>query len=133
MLLLIIAGCGKQKAGDKPVLKLEKVNTHDVPRNAFLRFSFSFSSGVAADSIFVDKVVPDCPATAFDSWFKVPDYPTVDNGSMDIVFVNGFSDTYVDLRSPLCGDNDSVTFKFVLKDINGNISDTVISPLIVIH
>ncbi len=133
VLFIFLAGCGKNKVGDKPMLKLDRVNTHDVPRNSYLRFSFTFTSGVVADSIFVDKIVPDCSDTEFSSWFKVPSYPTVDEGSMELTFVNGFSDTYVDLRSPLCGAEDSATFKFVLKDINGKVSDTVTSPVIVIY
>lgn len=132
-LFIFLAGCGKNKAGDKPLLNLDNVNTRDVPRNSYLRFSFTFSSAVVADSIYVVKIVPECPDTEFSSWFKVPSYPTVDEGSMEVTFVNGFSDTYVDLRSPLCGEEDSAVFKFVLKDINGKVSDTVTSPVIVIY
>lgn len=127
-------GCGKDKVGDKPELKLEKVNTTQVPKNALLRFTFSFTSSIQADSIYVEKVVPDCPATAFEDAFNVPTYPaSVNKGDMEVTFVNGFADAYIDLRGPTCGQNDTVTFRFVLRDIKGNVSDTITSPQIVIY
>lgn len=133
LLLTAAAGCGDKISGNKPELKLEDVNTHEVAKNSLLRFSFSFQSKQAADSIYIEKVVPNCPASAFDAFFKVPDYPvSVGKGNMDIFFVNGFLGEYVDLRSPLCGTNDTVTFKFVIRDVGGNSSDTITSPQIVI-
>ncbi len=133
LLLTAAAGCGDKISGNKPSLKLDGVNTHEVARNSLLRFSFSFESKHAADSIYIEKVVPDCPGSSFEAFFKVPDYPvSVGKGNMDIFFVNGFLGEYVDLRSPTCGMNDTVTFKFVLRDIEGNISDTITSPQIVI-
>ncbi len=132
--LLLVMGCGKDKVGAKPELKLENVSSTGVPKNSLLQFNFSFITGIAADSIYVEKVVPDCPATAFEDAFKVPQYPSsVNKGQMQVTFVNGYADEYIDLRGPTCGQNDTVTFRFVLRDIKGNVSDTITSPQIVIY
>lgn len=132
-MLFAMGGCGKEETGDTPLLKLEDVNTLGVPRNSLLRFTFSFNSGFPADSLYIQKIVPDCPDTEFDVFINVPEYPSSSKkGSIEVTFVNGFSDQYTDLRSPLCGEDDTATFRFVLRDTEGNISDTVVSPQIVI-
>lgn len=133
LVLLMAAGCRDHVSGDKPVLKLEEIKPNSVPRNSLLKLTFSFDSKLTADSIWIQKVVPDCSGSAFTATFKVPDYPVFSGkGNMTVTFANGFVEPFVDLRSPQCGDNDTVNFKFVLRDIDGNTSDTLTSPQIVI-
>lgn len=133
LILLMVVGCRDRKSGDKPVLRFEEINTDVVPINTLLRFSLTFDSKLTADSVFIQKIVDDCIDSDFSASFKVPDYPIFSGkGNMSITFVNGFLDTYVDMKSPRCGEDDTAIFKFVLKDIEGNVSDTILSPQIVI-
>lgn len=134
MALLLLMGCGKDKVGDKPELKLEKISSTQVPINSLLRFTFSFSSAIAADSIYVEKIVPDCTDTEFEDVFNVPEYPSsVNKGEVEVTFVNGVADGYIGLLSPQCGQNDTAVFRFVLRDIKGNVSDTLTTQPIVIY
>lgn len=131
-LLFLVAGCKKPKSGDKPVLKLDDVNTH-IPRNGLVRFSFSFISDNKADSIYLDKIVPRCADSELQVTLKVPAYPkAINDGHIDITLANGQVQGYSDMGSPVCGENDTATFKFVLKDVKGNVSDTITSPQIII-
>lgn len=130
-LVLLAIGCEKPSAGGKPVLKLESVNSDVIPRNSVLRFTFSFESGQKADSVLIMKMVPRCEASSFNASYRVPDYPANSNASLEMFVANGQVEGYADFLSPLCGENDTITFKFVLKDIKGNTSDTAISEKIV--
>jgi len=130
-------GCGKPKSGSKPELKLEKVNSQEIPPQSILKFTFNFVSASKPDTIFIDfakNVLPDCQLTNIPLFFKIPDFPSgTEKGKVEIQFSNGPVQGYTDLGSPQCGDNDTLVFKFVIKDIKGNISDTVTSPKIVMH
>lgn len=131
--LFSAAGCDKPGTGDGPELILDQVNTQNVPRKGLLRFDFTFNSGQVADSVYVmftRETLPLCEPRNFDLAFKVPDYPSsATKGQMEINMVNGDDGS---LASPQCGDDETLTFKFVLVDIKGNKSDTISSPPIVL-
>lgn len=133
----LITGCGKSKFQAKPDLQFKSVNTTELHSQQLLRFTLSFTDkeGDISDSIFVQKLVPACPATSFEQWYPVPSVPETNNmkGQITVSFGYNLSNSgYPDVLGPQCGQNDQATFLFALKDLKGNVSDTVSSPVITI-
>lgn len=135
LFVFLAMGCGKDKFQSKPDLKFKSVSTTELHREQLIRFTLEFTDkeGDISDSVFVQKVVPDCPATSFDQWYAMPVVPPSDNMKGEVVLTFGYNVTgYSDILGPQCNQDDNATFRFVLKDQKGNVSDTVNSPVITI-
>jgi len=135
-IILLFAGCGKDKFNTTPTLKLENVNTTDLHREQLLKFNFKFTDkeGDISNSIFVRKVVPGCNGSEFQQYYPVPAFPATQNQKGEIFVTFGYNISgYADVKGPQCNQNDTATFQFVLKDMEGNESDTITSPPIIIH
>ncbi|MBN9349110.1 MAG: hypothetical protein J0H55_00355 [Chitinophagaceae bacterium] len=131
----IIAGCGKSKFESKPVLEFKDVNTTELHRQQLIRFTLGFTDkdGDISDSVFIQKIVADCPATSFNQWFPMPSVPPTSDMKGQIVLTLGYNVSgYSDILGPQCQQDDKAIFRFVLKDEKGNVSDTVSSPIITI-
>lgn len=134
-IILLFAGCNKDKFGTTPVLKLEDVNTTVLPRESVLQFTFSFTDkeGDISNSIFVRKLVPGCDGSTFEQEFPVPSFPSTSNQKGEILVSFGYNVSgFSDVKGPQCGRNDTATFQFVLTDVAGHSSDTITSPPIII-
>ncbi|MCO6497146.1 MAG: hypothetical protein J5I50_05740 [Chitinophagaceae bacterium] len=134
--VLIFMSCGKEKFDSTPSLKFQSVNTKDLHRQELLRFTFSFTDkeGDLGDSIYVEKIVPNCPASGFEQWYPIPSFPSSSNQSGEIAVTFGYNVTgYSDILGPRCTGDDTAVFRFVLRDEMGNTSDTVVSPPIIIY
>lgn len=130
-------GCGKPKIEGKPELKFEDVNAHEVPRRGLLQFTFKFKSAEVGDSIRMifsrETGPPFCEMTDFNIPLKFPEYPnTLGEGTLDLKFTNGAVEGYTEIPAPQCGDSDEIVFKFVMIDVKGNVSDTAVTPPIVL-
>lgn len=138
ILLTIIAfgfllACSKNVYNTKPTLKISSVNTNVVANGGILTFDIKVTDkeGDVTDTIFVKKVRLNkrVRETIRDSFaLKIPDAPNSTNGivRLDLDYQNYL----VSAKSPV--ENDTLLFKFALKDKAKNISDTVTSDPIVI-
>lgn len=134
--VFVLAGCSKEKFKTTPDISFKTVNTTELQREQLIRFTLSFTDkeGDVSDSIFVQKVVPNCPDSEFEQYFPMPAIPESGDLKGDIVFTLGYNVTgYYDVVGPRCMENDTATFRFALRDKKGHISDTVSSPKIIIY
>ena len=135
-LLFLFIGCKKNKFSTTPSLKFESVNTTQLRNQELIRFKLSFTDaeGDLTDSIFVQEVVPNCPASNIQGLFPLPVFPTTKDqqGDLDVTF--GYNVSGYATISPQCApENDTTTFRFALKDKAQHVSDTVSSPVIIIY
>ncbi len=136
---LLWTGCSKDKYTTKPQLKFIKAKNYNVPFGGFIEFEIEFTDkeGDLTDSIYIERLVPDCPATNSGPFpYAIPKYPSSKNqkGQFDITFVNGvLIDGYAVINSPVCGRPDTTTFRFWVVDKAKNVSDTITTdkPLII--
>lgn len=136
--IFLLSACGKDKFKPTPKLTFKSVNTTELQREQVIRFTFEFTDkeGDISDSIFVQKIVPNCPASEFVEYFQVPSIPESGDMKGDIVLSLGYNLAaygYYDIKGPACGVNDTATFRFAIKDKAGHVSDTVSSPKIIIY
>jgi hypothetical protein len=139
ILLLIISSCTKDKFSSTPSLKFKSVNTTQLHNQQLIIFTLSFTDAEGdfsdTSTIFVQKVVPNCLASNGDAPLTLPPFPTSKNqkGDINITFGNKAASNYQDI-SPQCPpQNDTATFRFVLKDNANHLSDTASSPVIIIY
>ena len=130
ILILLLAGCNKDKFTTQPQLKYKSVNTNVLSRGETLVFNLSFtdSEGDLSDTLFIVKFVPNCVNSRINAKYKLPQFPTGKNQTGDLVVTFQYNEV-----PPKCFPrNDTAVFKFVLKDKAQNKSDTAVSETIVI-
>lgn len=137
ILFIVLSGCGKDKFGTTPTLKFKKVNTTELHSGQMLTFTLSYTDaeGDITDSMFIEKIVPNCAASNFQDGHPVPDFPTTKNQSGELTVTYGYNSadpSYTPVGSPQCQRNDTAVFRFALRDKANHTSDTVSSPPIVI-
>jgi hypothetical protein len=127
------AGCSKDEYNTKPTLKITSVSTNVVEINESLIFDLKVTDkeGDVTDSLFFKKVRLNkrVRQTLRDSFaLKIPDAPKSTNGTVRVTL--DYNNYLVSAVAPV--ENDTLVFKFALKDEAKNISDTVTSEQIVI-
>lgn len=133
-LLLLAASCGKDTFQSKPQLTLKSVSSSQIPVGGNLQILMRLTDkeGDFIDTVWVSKVTTRCPGSNFkDSLlYRMPtDVPRIRNfdGEVSVYF------TYsIELR-PRCIRPDTAVFSFWMKDKQGNRSDTVKTPPIIIQ
>ena len=136
IIIFSLSGCGKEKFRTEPDLTFKSVNTTELQREQLIRFTLEFTDkeGDISDSIWVQKIVPNCPASGFEQYFEMPAVPESGDLKGEIDFTLGYNVTeYFDVIGPRCSQNDTATFRFALRDKKGHMSDTVSSPKIIIY
>jgi hypothetical protein len=135
-LFAILPGCSKKKFGSTPTLKFKSVNTTQLNTGQLLQFTLAFTDaeGDLTDSIYVDQVVPNCPASSVATYYALPPFPASKNQDGDIIITFGYNagSGYTNI-SPQCQQNDTATFRFALRDKALHVSDTVSSPKIILY
>lgn len=130
-LITFFSSCKKDKFSSTPSLKFESVNTKELRQQETIRFTLSFTDaeGDLSDTLFITEEVPGCVSSGFvGAPYALPAFPAGKNQKGDILVTFTYNDV-----SPKCFPrNDTAVFKFVLKDKAQNVSDTAISPQIVI-
>ncbi len=135
----LIAGCSKNKYTTQPQLSLKSVSRTVVAKGQTLSFNIEFTDkeGDVQDSMWIQKVSKVCPTSPIANFtinFQVPNFPSTKNlkGNFDINFINNVTGTgYYYITG--CGNvPDTCYFRFVLKDLAGHTSDTLVSPNIVL-
>lgn len=141
-LLTLAIACNKDKLETTPSLKLKSINSSTIPvgGNLIIQFDFTDKEGDISDTIFVKKirinqiVVP----TIRDSFeLQVPAFPDRSKGiiELELKYQNHLLSA---INPPSSGGNppnlhdDTLIFKFALRDKAKHISDTVTTGPIVI-
>lgn len=137
LLTIILTGfllaCSKNTYNTKPTIKISSVNTRVVAVGGTLTFDLKVTDkeGDVTDTLFVKKIRINkrVRATLRDSFaLKIPDAPNSSDGTVRVDLT--YQNYLISASSPI--ENDTLLFKFALKDKAKNISDTVTSDPIVI-
>ncbi len=138
-LVIILAGCSKDKYSTTPTLKFKSVNTTELHSGQVITFTLSFTyKGDLKGNLLVQELVPTCAGDRLDSInapYNLPSFPTSENQKGEITVSYGYNVTgYSPITQPQCSPrNDTAIFRFVLIDKDMHASDTVSSPQVVIH
>ena len=136
IIILLLAGCGKDKFNTKPSLKYKSVSTTVLHPGQIITFTLSFTDaeGDLTDTLSIMKFDPICVNSRFTDLYVLPNFSASKNQEGDILVTYGYNVTnYPPIQAPQCFNrNDTCVFKFVLKDKAQNRSDTAVSETIVI-
>ncbi len=135
---VLFSSCKKEKYNTIPSLKFSTASSTELFSGQLLKLTLSFTDaeGDVSDTIYVMKEVPNCPISGFTQSYSVPDFPYSKDqkGDISILFGYNYADPGIpDIKGPQCLTNDTAYFKFVLKDKQNHLSDTAVSPAIIIH
>lgn len=134
LLLGILVACGKDKFETKPQLTLKSVNNSEVPFNGNLVVNIEFTDkeGDVTDSIYVlrQRLNSRQPVAPPALEYAIPDFPDRSKGEFEINIgylnlVNGMSSIRIPGTNPSQFETDSLVLKFVARDKEGNLSDTL--------
>jgi hypothetical protein len=137
----VLTACNKDKFNSKPSLKLKSVSDKTVQVNGTMVFDFEFTDkeGDVNDTLFVKRIRTNQRkvTTLRDSLqLQVPDFPKQMQGTIEVTMdYNNYltsANTPPKVGNPPQNESDSMTFKFVLKDKQKNVSDTVTVENIII-
>ena len=138
--VFLFGGCKKSASYDtKPQINFKNINSTSLKTGDLLLFEINFTDkeGDIQDTMWVQKIsktCPNSPGVQFISRNKVPDFTPTPNlaGVLEIGFAyNANVQGYPVIGG--CGNkNDTATFKFWLRDKGKNISDTLVSPPIIL-
>jgi len=135
ILLLTLGSCNKNKFSSTPSLKFKSVNSTDLYNQGVITFTLHFTDaeGDLTDSLYVQELVANCPASDVASLFAIPSFPTTKDIQGDLTVNLGYNRSDYLSVSPQCQENDTAVFRFALRDKAHHVSDTVSSPVIIIH
>ncbi len=134
----ILAACGKDKYNTKPRLELKSISSNVVPNGGTLRIEFEVfdKEGDISDTFYIRKqrINRLTRPTIRDS-FKIR-FPTVPNTTSGIIELNLTYQNYlisaINPGNPAA--NDTLIFKFAIRDKEKNISDTITTnPIIILR
>jgi hypothetical protein len=145
--VLFLAACSKDSVNTKPSLTLKSVSNDVVPKNGGLIFNFTFGDKESdIDSMFIYRKrinVRTVTQTLRDSIkLRVADYSTNQTGEfvLDFTCSTCYQNYLVSAVNPPTGGvplaniADTLLYKFVVKDRQKNVSDTVFySPIVIMR
>jgi len=140
-LLTFVTACDKGKYQTTPSLKIKSVNGDLVPVNATLivELEFTDKEGDVDDTLYIirQRLNKKSPITFAASPYKVPNFPHESKGLIRVQFDYNLNLTFGINPISLGGnppkyENDTMNYKFVLKDQAGNKSDTAVLSNIVV-
>ena len=140
VIVIIANGCSKNADSVKPELSFDNVNGTTFRLNSTITFVLTLKSatnGIAKDTLFIARKFFTCPFITTDTTFyQIPTYNDVKNQKASIEYTfqyggggkfNGCINT-----SGSASRTDSLNYFFWVKDSNGNTSDTIKSPKIIL-
>lgn len=140
-LLIIIAtialvACKKDSYTTRPQLSFKSVNGDVFGPNQAIIFSLEFTDkeGDVQDSIWVQKITRTSGCISFGERFKIPEFTQVNNikGTFEVGYSTSLIPGSPYTVLPNCNKNDTCYFRFWVSDKAKNVSDTVVSPDIVV-
>jgi hypothetical protein len=132
-LSLVVFGCSKDKVETKPHLSLKSAEPKIVPLNNDMIVNMEFTDEEGdLDGVYLWKKRMNkiTSATVRDSIFlAVPEFPKNNSGQLELFleYQRHLISASNPRRNPLTGklESDTLNMKFVVKDREGNVSDTV--------
>lgn len=129
----LLTACSKDTFKSQPQLTLKSVSSTTVPAfgNLQIIMRLTDKEGDFKDMVYVMKTTTRCPSSNFidSQLYKIPtDLIRSRNFDGDVVL----SFTYPFELQPRCTRPDTATFRFWMRDDQGNVSDTVKTPAIII-
>lgn len=131
--LLLFIACKKNTYNTKPTLQIKSMNGNVFPNGStlILQIQVTDKEGDVTDSLFMRRVRYNqkTRVTLRDSlYFKVPDAPNSPDGIIQLEL--DYNNYLAAAQSPI--ENDTIAFKFALKDKADNVSDTITTDTIVV-
>ena len=136
--LIVVIACSKNTYNTKPTLKVKTLSSIEVNNGDVLTVQLQVTDkeGDVTDTLFMRRVRLNKKPTAAsnrltDSFhLKVPDAANFSDAVIQLDLK--YNDYLVDAINPT--ENDTITFRFALKDKAGNVSDTITTdPIVVIR
>ena len=141
-LLIFMMACNKDKLETKPSIKINSVSSNFIPNGGNLSVSMEFADkeGDISNSLFVQKIrtnIRVVPTIRDTFSLPVPEFTKNSRGNIEVVM------TYQNhllsaINPPSVGGNpprvedDTLTIRFALRDLAGNVSDTVSAGTIIV-
>lgn len=140
----LLVACDKDKFETKPQISIKSVNNDRVPYNGILEVLLEFADkeGDVSDSLFVirERLNRKNPIVSLPSPFKIPAFPERAQGEMQVRFdfqtqlVSGIPAIVIIPRTnPATYEPDTMRLKFVARDLEGNVSDTVVLDNVIVE
>lgn len=134
--LIAIIACSKNTYNTKPTLVIKSMNGNIVGNGGLLTIQLQVTDkeGDVTDSLFMRRVrlnkksTPASNRRSDSFYFKVPDAPNFSDATIQLDLK--FADYLVDAITPT--ENDTIVFKFALRDKAKNVSDTITTEPIVV-
>jgi len=135
---LVFCACKKDTYNTKPSLTFKTINGTSFVNGSSIVFSLEFTDkeGDLQDSIWVQKITRTKTCTNFSDRTKIPSFDV--SANLKGIFEIGYSvGTNLNVSYPILpgcpgNKNDTCYFKFWARDLARNMSDTVVSPDIII-
>lgn len=140
LVLVFIVACGKDKLETKPSIKIKSFSSNIIPNGGGLRVELEFADkeGDISNALFVQKIrtnVKVLPTIRDTFSLLMPEFTNNSRGTIEVNM--DYSNHLVSAINPGIPPNvadDSLTIRFALRDLKGNVSDTVsIKNIIVIR
>ncbi len=126
---LALLACEKTTFNTKPTLTFLSVRSNDLVQGNLLdiRLRVLDKEGDISDTLYITAGTRRCPNNTVNLFYKVPDVPQKSdlNAEIAIRFLIGIIGEFPVYNLNLCPGVDTVNFQFWIKDIKGNISDTI--------
>ena len=138
--IIVLMACGKDKLDTRPSIKLKSFSSNIIPSGSGLAIDFEYADkeGDISNALFVQKIRTNKKvlATIRDSFsLVVPQFSKSSRGNIEVNM--DYSNHLISAINPGMPPNaadDSLTIRFVLRDMAGNVSDTVtINNIVVIR
>ena len=135
--IFFILGCEKNQTGPKIHLKLKSVNATEFNLGERVLFKFEFTpKDNISDTLFVARKFYTCPFITTDTVpYPFPAFENKTRGELEYAFTYGSGGVYNDgcyNVAPFVRRTDSLHYSFWIKDNSGNVSDTIVSPKIIL-
>ena len=134
--IMVLASCDKDKFQTKPSIEIKSISTKEVPAQngtMNIRLNYTDKEGDLGKGIltYIRIRTNGTPIPNPNNNDKIdtvrtpiPDFPSKNNGELDILFDYNFMD-----EDPFR--NDTMYFKITVQDRGGNNSDTISTPSVV--
>lgn len=135
---LVFSACSKDSYNTKPSLTFTSVNNTVFGNGNEMVFNLTFTDkeGDLQDSIWIQKITKTKGCINFSDRSKIPVFTPTANlkGILEIGYSVGTNSSSLYPILPGCpgNKNDTCYFKFWARDLGKNVSDTVVSPEIII-
>jgi hypothetical protein len=140
--VLLLVACDKGKFETKPQLTLKSVKSTEIPFGAPLQVVIEFTDkeGDLSDTLYFirQRLNASDPVTPFRSEYKMPDFPNTVKGDIEINLDYQTDLTFnlppirIPGSNPDRNEKDTMRYKIVARDKEGNLSDTLIIDNIIV-